>query len=282
MILPTLLSPERQVQLDREVGAIRNRIFDQIKALLLRIPDPELQKLAYDTAFRANQRTPKRQERLGLAICVLTDTVYSAHDRDPVRRDLLMQLALAMQEYYDLLDDWIDCDLAPGHETEVVLVTQLLMPVMVQVLAELGSRAADYWSRRALDLAGSVAQEKLREKSLTAYLDALSAQAWYYGCATGLAALVGGADAPGVALGESVGRHAYIYGQLLLDLHQRDRLENWNILHFVGRDQAIDRIATERDELVCAARRLPPPQAALLEGFHSLDLDSLRTGHLCG
>lgn len=122
--------------------------------------------------------------------------------------------------------------------------------------------------------------EKCRPPSLEAYLTSMDQQSWFFGYATGLAALVTEQPPDELKRAEEVGRLAYRYGQLQLDLVQagEDTPENWNVLHFVERSRALELAAGWRTKLWALVDDLPERPRLMLRGPFSLDLSAVAGG----
>ena len=273
-IRQTLLSPEEQAAFDAAMLALKDRTFDSIKRVLLRLPEGPLQQLTYELAFKPGPVLPKRDSRPQLTICHLTDQVYLACAPDGPHRDLLMDVAICVQEYYDILDDVIDGDVAEGGELQAILVTQLIMPAIITMLGELGPEATTYFGERSLRMVRSVYDEKLREKSREAYMDSLRAQSWFFGYCTGLAALVAGEPPAEVERAEEIGRLGYQWAQFFLDVNQKDDEDNWNALHFMAPAEALEIMRGWYTGLCEQLAPYPAERQLLIKGLFSLDLDA--------
>ena len=276
-IRPTELTDDQQAQFDQHIRGLFDRLLDEVEIILEEIESPELQDLTYKLAFKPNDVLPKRHSRPQVTIAHLTEQVYLAHGGDDAARRKLLRFAIVVQEYYDTLDDIVDGDVAAGYEPQAMVVTQLMMPLMVRMLGQMGEDAVDYWTCRAQEMVESLYLEKCREKSFDSYLSSLEQQSYFFGFATGLAAVVAGEDDETVERAESIGRTGYKYAQFVLDLYQEDEddPDNWNALHFVDRDKVLDYLGLWRDELESLLDAYPEGQAFLIKAMFSVELDSL-------
>jgi hypothetical protein len=275
---PTTLSEEKQRRFDRHVSQLFDHLLDQVKYLLEDIDSLELREQTYRLAFKPNDILPKRLTRPQILIAHLSDQVYLALADDDSHRDTILQFAILVQEYYDMLDDLVDGDVAPGHEADVVGVSQLLMPIVVRRLNRIGPRAIDYWTSRAMEMIESLYLETSKEKSLEHYLEALDKQSFFFGYATGVAAIAAGADDDALQRAEEIGRYGYRYGQFALDLFQEGEElgDNWNATHFLSREEILEYMAEWRDELDARLEPYPDEHAELVRAMFSTDLTRWR------
>ena len=276
-IRPTELGEAEQEEFDQHVRQLFDRLLDQVKVVLDEIESPELRELTYELAFAPNDVLPKRHSRPQVTIAHLTEQVYLAHSDDAPHLDELLRFAIVVQEYYDTLDDIVDGDVADGHEPQAMVVTQLMMPLMMRMLGRLGPDALDYWTSRALRMVESLYLEKCREKSFESYLSSLEQQSYFFGFATGLAAVVAGEDDETIERAEDIGRTGYKYAQFVLDLFQagEDDVDNWNALHFLERREVLDYLRQWRDELDDLLADYPERQQFLVKAMFSVEIDSL-------
>ncbi|PSP85407.1 hypothetical protein BRC83_02940 [Halobacteriales archaeon QS_1_68_17] len=256
--------PEAQQRLLAHFDDLRSRMLDEVETLLQTL-DPEIGQRVYEIAFKPNDAVPKRDERPKIEIVHLAEQCYLAHGDDDADRRRVLQFALVAHEYYDLLDDVVDDDVAPGRETEVVLVTQLLMPTLLRVLADLGEDVQRYWSDRAIELVGAPLLEEDRDPSGDVYLDVLARQSDLFGSMTGAAAMAGGADTDGVSRAREIGSTYYKCEQMLLDVAQfPDDEDRWNARAFFTENEIARLLDGWRAEVSPQIDELPEPRARLV------------------
>lgn len=230
--LPLDLSSARRATFQEEVTAFEGRAKEAIEELLATVePDPARRQLDR-IVFSANSVLPKRTRRPGrvsLLSAYLVEQVHAEYGDDPERRRLLVQFALAVAEYADIVDDLVDGDVDPDRETEVLLTLQVLWPLLTRLLARLGERETLYWTERATLLVGAPVTERTSEPSAESYHALVEEQSTLFGFVTGLAAVAAGAD-DAVERAERLGELFFRYTQFLLDCEQYDGTERWNAL----------------------------------------------------
>jgi hypothetical protein len=261
-----------------EMRAFRRRVLDLVESLLEeQYESPEVRNLVYGRLFRANDLFPKRDSRPKTTTAFVADRIHRAHDGDDRRRALLVQFALVVAEYADVVDDVVDDDVAPGREAEALLVSQLLVPAMVRSASRLGDRAVDYWTA---DAAALVQVPLVREPEATpspdAYLELLDEQASLRSSITGLAAVAAGADDDAVERAERVGRAVHRLMQFSTDLYQygHDADDDpWNAVGLLSEEAFLDAIDRFRADLATAAT-YPDPYARQITAIWDRDFRS--------
>lgn len=275
--LPTRLSPEAQRELDAALEGCRARTLVEVGQLLGDVKRPELQQLCYELAFRPGEVLPKRRTRPQVTPVHLCEQVHLAHRGPEHALQPLRRFVILVQEYYDLLDDLVDGDVAPGHEVQVMLVSQLLLPLMVRTLERVHPEAVDYWSGRCQTMVESLYVEKCETRSWDNYLRCIEHQSLLYGVCTGLAALAAGADSRQVDSAERLGCLAYCFSQLVLDLEQADTDgdDNWNALQFRSTVDVTQHLRAWSEEIHTAVSAFAAPHDRLLWGLYAVDVDAL-------
>jgi hypothetical protein len=274
LIRKTLLRPEEQRYYDDHLAGLSRRLLDQVARILAHIGARELRELSYRLAFKPNAILPKRLNRPQLTLAHVTEQLYDVYAPNDAHRGALLQLSILVLEYYDMLDDLVDGDVAAGHELEVVLVSQLLMPLIMRSLGELGPAAINHWTMRCLDMVESLYLEKRRPKSWDAYLRSLEKQAHGFGFVTALPAIVNDRPNSEILRAERIGQLAYLYSQLYLDLQQRDRDDesNWNAAHFRTQEEIVTLMAEHQRGIFELTEPFPAMARMLIRGTFALDL----------
>ncbi|MDS0260074.1 hypothetical protein NDI56_11785 [Haloarcula sp. S1CR25-12] len=182
----------------------------------------ETRQYVYRLAFKGNDVLPKRDRRPKPTTAFQADQIHRIHGGDEETRQTLLQFAIIVAEYYDIVDDVIDGDVKPGHEREAIVALQFLMPVLVRLLHRLGDDAVEYWTWEATELVECCVHEPTADEKQTeaGYLDLLEEQALLRSSITGLAAIVAGADDEEIARAEEVGRTVHKLMQFTTDLNQ--------------------------------------------------------------
>ena len=255
---------EEQRRFDEMMAAFYHDLLNEIPIILKQIPDKNLQQKVYALAFRANKTLPKRQSRPQIIAAFLVDQlfhVFSDGNMNHQTRSSLLRFTVIVQEYYDILDDIVDGDVDQEHLPLVLLVNQTLLPLLLNELSKLGSRATEYWSERALSLVSSVFVEKCKEKNKSNFILSLDAQSWLYGFCTGLPAVISEQKSL-LCAAENIGRSAYRYSKLTLDLDQveDDGDDQWNARHFFSKAEIHELLQKEHQCLCEHIALLPPGQ----------------------
>lgn len=256
--------------IEEAVAAYRNRVLDEVKNVLARLPDERLQQLTYDVAFTPNDVLPKRGDRPRLAASFYAERVYESMADDDAHASEVRQLGMVFQEYFDVFDDVMDGDVPPENVPTAVAVGEVLVALTVQILADLPEGATRYWSERAVDLKTALAIEVTEDPSREVYLEMVERQGNYYGAITGVAAVAAGADEEGVARAEELGRLAYCLDQGQLDRIQYeggdgdDPDEKWNLCAFYDEDGFTELLGEWRDRFDELVETFPPDQRPLL------------------
>lgn len=275
---PSDLSAEESAAFEAHVQDLRERVLDHVEAVLREVPSPELAQEVYDVAFKESDALPKREHRPKLETALLAEQTYLEFDPSGERLDELLRFTVVVQEYYDMLDDIVDGDVSDGHENRVVLVSQTLVPVLADCLADLGDHATTYWSNRAFELLTAPQMEASRDPSIEAYEELVERQAVLFGFVTGLSAVVTGQDETTVDRAERLGRTAYKHAQYVLDYeqYQSGRTERWNAAELASEAALVDRLQQWRAEVTELTSGYADERAFLLRALVALDVEEWR------
>lgn len=272
---PSALAPDRQEAFESHAADLRKRLLDHVETLLTELDSEAAGGLVYELAFKPGEALPKRSERPKLDSALLAEQVYLQHDPGGARLEQLLEWTVATQEYFDMLDDLVDGDVREGRRGEVVLATQLLLPLVVRRLERLDATA--YWCSETTRLLEAPLEELRSEPSAAAYRDALEAQAALYGVTAGIAALAGGADEAGLERAAAVGEAIYQHTQVVLDYEQflAGHAERWNAGTLFDDEAAV--LAFLRDRRAEVSRLVESyddARAVRLRGLVALDVDA--------
>jgi hypothetical protein len=251
-------------ELAESFGEFQRRVLDRVETLLATsYESTTVRNLVYTLAFRANNVLPKRDSRPKTTTAFVAEQIHRAHGGDLDRRATLVEFAVVVAEYADILDDVVDGDVAEGHEREALLVSQLLVPVLIRSVHRLGGRAVDYWTDDALALVQApLVHEREAAPSGEAYLDLLAEQASLRSSVTGLAAVAADEDEAAVARAEEVGRAVHGLMQFSTDLHQYgDDDDPWNAAALFSEEAFLEQVDAFRDDLGAAVASYPSPYA---------------------
>ncbi|MEF8883508.1 MAG: hypothetical protein V5A44_00080 [Haloarculaceae archaeon] len=276
---PSALPPDRRERFERHAEGLRKRLLDHVETLLTELDSEAAGRLVYELAFKPGEALPKRSERPKLDSALLAEQVYLQHDPDGELLDPVLEYTVATQEYFDMLDDLVDGDAREDRRAEVVLATQLLLPLVVRRLDRLDATA--YWCGETTRLLEAPLEEVRTEPSAAAYRDGLEVQATLYGATAGIAALAGGADEAAAERAKAVGKAIYQHKQVVLDYEQflAGHAERWNAGALFDDEAAV--LTYLRDRRATVSRRVEPyddTRASLLEGLVALDTDAWLAG----
>lgn len=252
----------------------QQRVLDRVGALLERTYDSQaIRNRVYGLAFKRNEVLPKRDRRPKTTTAFVAEQVHRAHDGDPDRRATLVEFAVVVAEYADILDDVVDGDVSEGHESEALLVSQLLIPVLIRSLHALGDRAVDYWTDDALALVQApLVHEREHTPSAEAYPDLLREQASLRSSITGLAAVAADENEAAVDRAETVGRAVHGLMQFSTDLHQHGWDDDpWNAVELYDEDEFVTRVDAIRADLRDAASEYGSPYTDRIVRFWERD-----------
>jgi len=276
---PSAIPDEGREAFESHATDIRKRLLDQVEELLTELDSSAAGGLVYELAFKPGEALPKRTERPKIDSALLAEQVYLQHDPDGRRLDTVLEFTVAGQEYFDMLDDLVDGDVREDRRGEVVLATQLLLPLLVRRLDRLD--ATEYWCDETTRLLEAPLEELRAEPTAAAYREGLQAQASLYGATAGIAALAGGGDEAAVERAEGIGAAIYQHTQVVLDYEQflAGHAERWNAGALFDDEAAV--LAFLRDRRETVSRLVEPyddTRANRLEGLVALDVDAWLDG----
>lgn len=253
--------------------------LNQVESLLKEEYDSEsARQHLYALAFKENDVLPKRDSRPKITTAFQADQIYRIHDSDEETRQTLLQFAIVVAEYYDIVDDVVDGDVKPDHERHALLVAQLLMPVLSRLLHRLGDAAVEYWTREATALVEAPLlheQAEETEKTGTAYFDLLENQASLRSSVTGLAAIVADANDEEVTRAEEIGTTVHKLMQFATDLDQYPSDDDpWNAVSIYSREEFFTQYQRLRDELDEKLSSYPDEYAVRMRSPWQEDLES--------
>lgn len=279
--VPLDLPAERRREFEREVAAFEERADERIEALLAEIDAAPARAQLERLVFSANEVLPKRDARPGRVSLLSAYLVEQLHAEyagtDPeseTRRDRLVQFALAVEEYADVVDDLVDGDVADGRETEVLLTLQALWPQLVGLLSALGERETDYWTEHATVLVEAPVTEMTREPSAESYRELVDGQSTLFGFVTGLAAVAAGEDEATVERAERLGERFFKITQFLLDCEQYDGEEAWNALAVMSPAEVREQLRAWREAFESELEHLSEERRRRLAPLVAVDLEA--------
>lgn len=275
---PTDLPADREAEFEAFVRDVREATFDAVEDMLTDLDEPALAQRVYELAFEANDVLPGRDARPDLSSAVLAATAADAHGLDDGERDALVGFAVAIQEYYDVLDDLVDGDVADGHEAEVQVVAQALLPLALDRLHRLGPDAVAYWTGCALDLVCAPFAEVSGTPTAEAYRELVDRQSVLLGFVPGVAAVAADRDEADVDRAEALGRALYRHQQFARDLEQHLDGDDdpWNAAALLGEESVVERLEAWREDVETYAEPYPEPASRRLRALVALDLEEWR------
>lgn len=272
---PTTLSPEAERRVRRGLSDHRLRLLERVEALVDEVDSEPLSRQLYAVAFEANEILPKRASRPKIENAYLVEQLYRAHAPGGDDLDPLVEFTVCVTEYYDILDDLVDGDVAAGREAEALVGMQTLLPLFVRRLVEFGPEAAAFWTERALAVLESAPAETGGDPTVEAYRAVVRRQSHLFGFTAGLAGIVAGAADDAVRRCERIGRRYYVYEQFLLDREQRgDGDDSWNLWEIASEETARALLAELQSDVTNLAGTLPDDRRRLVTGLVAHDIDA--------
>lgn len=268
--------PDEQLEAFRDdVSAFEERAEDDIDDMLAELDSEPARRQLDRIVFNSSTVLPKRDSRPGrvsLMAAFIVDQLYGEYG-DGEKRDRLVQFTLTVEEYADMVDDLVDGDVDPDHETEVLLTLQVVWPLIVRLLVDMGEREGRYWSEHATLLVEAPFTEMTREPSAETYRTVVDRQSTLFGFVTGLAAVAADEDAETVARSERIGELFFKYTQFLLDCEQYEGDEEWNALAVMPREEVVQQLRTWREAFEAELEALPEERARRLRPMVAVDLE---------
>lgn len=276
--LPRDLPDDDRRVFEASLDHMEGRISRHVESILDEVEAAPLRQQLRTVAFQRNQLLPKRTTRPGAAtvtVGLLVDAIcHSYSDPDPPVASLL-EFVIVCSEYYDVADDLIDGDVAPGGESEVIATQQVLVPLLVRTLGRLGAEAVEYWTDHATWLAEAPLLELSAEPSWERYRSLLDRQATLHGSMTGLAAVAVGSDDDAIRRAETLGRLHFTYSQCVLDglQYESDDDDPWNAFSLTSERRVLEQLRRWREAFEAELDPLPNSQARRLRPLVAVDLD---------
>lgn len=275
---PLAVEPECERALENALHDLQDRLHRRVTELLEVIDEPEIRRQVRYVAFEASDALPKRRTRPTVIVHHVVEQFYRGYASDTDRLGDLLSTSVAAMEYYDIVDDVIDGDVAAGHEVEVVVTNELLMPLFVRALGRLGQEAVEYWTDQSLRTVGSFVMELSSEPSAENYRELLDRQAHLFGSVTGLAAVAAGAVEEDVERAAAAGRAYFRYDQILLDFRQfvQDDDDPWNAWTLLDEESTRSYLDRQRSTFERHVETLPEEHRRLLTPLVAVDVDEFR------
>lgn len=275
---PSDLADDRREALETYAQDVRHRALDRIEAMLQTV-EPSVAQVVYDLAFEPNEVLSQRDERPQYRPAILAVATAEAVGLDEDEADALLGFTVAIQEYYDALDDLVDGDVADGHEGEVILVAQVLQALALRELARLGLDAVTHWADSVPTLVGApFAEARAESPSVAVYDEILDHQSQLFGFVTGAAAVAAGRDDADVEHAVHVGRLVYRHFALVHDYEQYatgvDGDGDWNAAALLETEELCRRLEERREEIEEATRRYPDPAGRRIRELVALDVSA--------
>jgi hypothetical protein len=271
---PTTLSPDRRDAVESRARETEIRLLDAVERVLADVQHEAQRDLLYASAFEGTTLLTKRESRPKLELGYLLEQLCLAADLSTESTNRILEVGVCVSEYFDVLDDVVDGDVEPGRDGEAVALAQVLVPMFVERLAELGADAAAFWSDTTRSFLTAPYLETQTEPSLAAYRRIVDRQSGLFGCVTGLPAVVADADGDAVERATAIGEHWYAYEQFLLDGEQHARESSpWNLWVHATEPEALAILEETRNAYELALDDLPDSRARALEPLVAHDLD---------
>lgn len=275
---PTTLSAERCRAIERRALDAKLELLDCIERLVADVDHEELRDRLYTVAFEGSDLLPKRDSRPKLEIVYLVRELCLAYDLSETALETVLECTVAITEYYDIVDDVVDGDVADGRTSEAILLSELLVPLTVARLGQLGPDATAFWADEALTLLEAPYVEATEAPSAEAYRRVVERQGTLFGFVTGLPPVVADADRSAVRRATTLGERYYAYEQFLLDGEQHGDDSPWNLWEHVPEDAALDRLSELQTEVRELVDPLPEQRARAIRALVGHDLEAWAEG----
>lgn len=273
---PMTLSADRRRTVEAELARHQGAVYDRVEAILESVDAGPIQNRLYELAFETSPELPKRQRRPKIEPTFLTEQVYRSLSTDDERYEPLLEFAICATEYFDMLDDLIDDDIASGSANEVVVVAQALQFLYIQRLHELGHDAVQYWTSQGFALLQAPYMQASLEPAGDRYRQILEQESNLFGFLTGLAAVVEDAEPAVVDRAANLGRSFYTFEHVLLDVEQRETDEDpWNAWALLSTDEIERWLAELQVEYLESLDDLTEERAGLARDLVAVDVQSI-------
>ena len=271
---PSTLSAADQGAFEEHADACRERMLDHVETLVERVPPPGARPV-YELAFSPSEALPKRDRRPKLDTVILIEAVAEALDLPASDRDRVVRMTILTQEYFDIVDDIVDGDVAEGRTAEALIVSQLLVALTVEAASRLGPDAVAYWSYHAQTVLCAPFVEARKTPGAETYLELLDRQAGLYAVCTGVAAVVAGADDSVVERYERIGATVCKHRQVVLDYEQTGD-GTWNAGQLFDETTLVETLARFEQTVTDLVSDLPDRPAGHIRGLVALDVPRWR------
>lgn len=259
-----------------EFGLLEKQLHKYEKRLVQNIDDPATQHQIQFIAFTPTELLPKRDQRPTIEINYLIKHIYLSYGSNKKELETALAASIGAMEYYDIVDDLVDGDVKDGHEVEVIVTNELLMPLFVRLLGEVGDQAVIHWADHAGQTVESWVAEMSSEPSLSSYRELIEQQSHLYGSVAGLAAIAAGADDTVVERATAIGQTYFQYEQLLLDLLQWKKSDSdpWNAWALADSCEARKWVDNKRSTFESLIEPFPADRRQLLSPLVATDVST--------
>jgi len=273
---PTYLDRAHVGEVEQYLERFRSRLDQYVGELVATVEQEHVQTQLKTVAFTANHLLPKRNIRPAVRIEHTAEQIHLAHDKKREEAVDLIKFVLVSHEYYDIVDDIFDGDVAPGGEPQVFATKELLQPLLLDQLVALGGEAGSYWSSRSLRMTSSMLDELRTEPAAPEYRELMDKQAELYGAMTGLGALTADVKDREVERAETFGKNFFKFEQCVLDRKQYESgdPDPWNLWSLATERYATESLLDWQSEMETYLRTLPEEQRRLLRPLIALDVEA--------
>jgi hypothetical protein len=109
--------------------------------LVERLDSEPHRELAENYVVSTTPALPKRTQRPVLRPPYVTKQTYQSRCPENDQLEPLLKLTILHNEYYDIVDDVFDGDVADGYEPTVFLLNESLIPLLTSLVHQLGPEA---------------------------------------------------------------------------------------------------------------------------------------------
>lgn len=273
---PTVVADSQAKRVEDSIESFSEELDDHVETVLGEVDREFIRSQLESLVFSPNGALPKRGTRPACRLSFVARELYLSYDPEGTQLEEFVQFALVYLEYYDIVDDIFDGDVAEGTEAEVFATLEALQPLLVRHVHRLGGEAVSYWTDHAIRMVQCFLDELRQQPSASAYLDILEDQAEHIGLLTGIAAIVAGEDPATVESAETFGKHYFKFEQFLLDCrqHATDDPDPWNACRLTSEREVFELLSVWQSEMNAFLDDLPPERAENLRPLVGLDLET--------
>jgi hypothetical protein len=276
MLRPTTLPKEKEKIAEKRIEEFSNISNQELKKLSNSVKDKKIYRAISKIVFDSSDMLPKRGSRPSIRLPYLANQLSGYHSENEYNLPLI-RFSLLYMEYYDIIDDIIDEDYNPDYRREVIISSQIILPLMIEILDSLSGPTVQYWSNHLKRMVSSPVYELANNCTIDNYLSIVDYQAEMGGILCGLAVMDAGGTADAVTYGWELGSTYYKYEQFILDYiqYKNGQIENWNLCELTSLYEAERYMETTRSIFVDKLSQYGDHFSNCVKPLVYVDLDSI-------